>query len=147
MLKVSRGIKDHAYKLNMARELLSSRLQREPTLMELMAETGLSRENIVMALEAHTEIESIYKVIYQGDGNEMRLMDKLEEKNNPNERVLNRMFIKQLMETLKPMEQELIRLRYFENQTQSKIAESFGISQVQVSRMEKRILKQLRSQV
>lgn len=144
MIKVSRSLKENAGKIRMAEVRLQKELGREITLSELTEATGIPREEIVMALEANVEVESIYKSIYQSDGNEICLADKLPEKSDSNEALLNQMLIGQLMEELTEMERELIRQRYYQERTQSQVAESLGVSQVQVSRLEKKILLRLR---
>ena len=144
MIKVSRNLKENAYKIKSAEAQLQKELGREITLAELTEVTGIPREEIVMALEASVEVESIYKSIYQSDGHEICLADKLPEKKDQNEDLLNQMLLKQLMEQLEDTERELIIQRYFQERTQTQVAESLGISQVQVSRMEKRILLRLR---
>lgn len=144
MIKVSRSLKENAAKIRYAEAQLQKELGREITLAELTEATGIPREEIVMALEANGEVESIYKSIYQSDGHEICLADKLPEKKDENENLLNQMLLKQLMEQLEGMERELIVQRYFQERTQVQVAESLGISQVQVSRLEKKILLRLR---
>ena len=94
-------------------------------------------------MEAGAEVESLHKTIYQGEGTEISLMDKLPEKENRQEKVLNRIFLEEILGTLKAKERKLIYMRYFQNKTQTEIAYELGVSQVQVSRMEKRILRSL----
>ena len=84
------------------------------------------------------------KVIYQGEGNEISLMDRLREKTDAGEQVLNRLMLEELLESLPKEERRLLYLRYFQEETQSRIAERMGISQVQVSRLEKKILQKLK---
>lgn len=144
MLKVSRSLKETAYKTASARESLEKRLGREPTVEELSEEIGISREDIVLAMEAASEVESLYRPVYQGDGTEIYLEDRIEEKENMNEKVLDSMVLTEVMETLEPEEQFLIIMRYFKDQTQSQVAEMLGRTQVQVSRLEKKILKKMR---
>jgi len=144
MVKVSRSIKENGWKLRRAEEKLLNELGREATIEELAKETGLMVEDIVMAIEANTEIESIYKSVYQGDGNEIYLVDKLEERVDENERTLNSIALEQIMKELKDDERRLIELRYFHEKTQVEVAKELFVSQVQVSRMEKRILLKLR---
>ena len=144
MLKVSRSLKETAAKGYAAREELERRWGREPTLSEIAEEIRAAPEELAMALEAGAEIESLQKTIYQGEGNDISLMDKLEEKDNQNERLLDRIFLEELLKALEPEERRLIYLRYFREETQMSIAGRMGISQVQVSRMEKRILERLR---
>lgn len=144
MLKVSRSMKETAGKGYAAREQLERKLGREPSLMEIADEIGVKPEELAMAMESGAEIESLQKTIYQGDGNDISLMDKLEEKTNQNEKLLDRILLENLLKILEPDERKLIYLRYFQEETQVSIAKKMGISQVQVSRMEKKILERLR---
>ena len=142
--EVSRSLKENALKVFTARERLEKRLGREPAMQELSEETGLSGEDIVMAIESATEVDSIYRTIYQGDGNAIFLADRLEEKDNPNERLLDHMVLQEVMATLEEREKRLIEMRYFEEKTQNQVAAALSMTQVQVSRMEKKILKKMR---
>ena len=144
MVKVSPEIKDHAYKVHQAREKLFSKLGREANVQELADETGIALEDVIVAMETNTEVDSLHKVIYQGDSNDNCLMDRLEDPNDESERVLNKMLVEKLLEDLKPSERDIIVLRYYCNQTQAQIAKRLGISQVQVSRIEKKILHAMR---
>lgn len=147
MIKVSRSLKETAGKACMMREILEKRNGREPTLEEISEEIGAAREDIVLAMESAAEVESLHKTIYQGDGNAIFLMDKLEEQRNPNEELLNHMLLSRLLGELPQEERTLIELRYFEEKTQMEVAKALGISQVQVSRYEKKILKKLRAKI
>ena len=144
MVKVSRSLKENGWKITRAREQFQHEHGREPTLEEIAKVTGLSTEEAVMAMDAGAEVESIYKSIYQSDGNEIYLVDQIASKNNEREKLLNHMLLKQLLSELEGEEKELIRLRYFRGKTQTEVAERLGISQVQVSRLEKKILRRLR---
>ena len=144
MIKVSRSLKELAVRSLQTREKLTDRLGREPTLEELAGEMGVDKEEIVQAMEAGSEVESLYRPIHQKEGSEIRLLDKIEEKDRREDRILDRMVLKQLLESLEPKERQLIYLRYFAEKTQSDVGKIMGISQVQVSRMEKRILEDLR---
>ena len=144
MIKVSRSLKELSYKAFLMREKLQEKMQREPTMEELADAMQVDKEELVMALEASTEVESLYKPISQKDGNEVPLLEKLEEKECQEEKVLNKMVLAQTLEKLGKEERRLIYLRYFANKTQTEIGKELGISQVQVSRMEKKILKQMR---
>lgn len=144
MIKVSRTLKETAVLIYSTKEAMEKRLGREPAMEELEAELRISREDMMLALEASAEVESIYRPIHQGDGNAVLLVDKLEEKENANEKVLNRMLLEQLLQLLEDQERRLIDLRYFCDKTQMETARELGISQVQVSRMEKRILQKMR---
>ena len=144
MIKVSRSLKELAYKSFQAREELMGILGREPTLDELAENMQVEKEEIVQAMEAGGEVESLYRPIHQKEGSEIRLLDKLEEKERKEEKILDTMLLKQLLETLDGQERTLIYLRYFAEKTQSDVGKILGISQVQVSRMEKRIIENLR---
>lgn len=144
MIKMSRSLKENAYKIKRTKEKLAHELLRDATIDEISKECGLSVEEIVMALESDYEVESIYKTVYQGDGNEIYLVDKLPDKKDENENILNKMTITQLLNTLEEKERQLITLRYYKDKTQVEVAEILGISQVQVSRLEKKILVRMR---
>lgn len=147
MIKVSRSLKETAGKAKMIRESLNIKNGREPTIEEIAEELGVTSEELVMALESGAEVESLYKTIYQGDGNSIYLIDKLEEWDNQNEEVLNKMILSDLLNSLDEKEQTIVKLRYFMDKTQTEIAKEIGISQVQVSRLEKKILKQMREKL
>lgn len=153
MVKVSRTLKEQGYKISKARERLVSVLGREPDMGELSRETELSAEEIAMALDANREVESIYRPIYEKDGDELLMIDQVEStgacpgEEPEKEAVLNRIVIRQLLDGLSAQDRELIELRYFESRTQSEVAKRLGMSQVQVSRAEKRILLQLRKRI
>ena len=156
MLKVSRSLKENGYRIKKATDELVSQNGREATIEELAAATELSVEDVVMALEANTDVESIYRTIYQNDGNEVYLVDKLsgssgdtvkDEFAGAQEQLLNSILLEQLLAELDEMEGKLIMLRYFKEMTQTQVADKLGISQVQVSRLEKKILKKLRGYI
>ena len=156
MLKVSRSLKENGYRIKKASDELVSQNGREATIEELAAATELSVEDVVMALEANTDVESIYRTIYQNDGNEVYLVDKLsgssgdtvkDEFAGAQEQLLNSILLEQLLAELDEMEGKLIMLRYFKEMTQTQVADKLGISQVQVSRLEKKILNKLRGYI
>ena len=148
MVKVSRTLKENGMKVKYAGERLGNKLNREPTLAEVAKESGLSMEEVVLAMEANVQVESIYKSVYQNDGNEIFMVDQLaDEKQNEQESILNHLVIKQLINDLPQKEQKLINLRYYQNKTQTEVAIELGISQVQVSRMEKKILLSMRHKI
>ena len=147
MIKVSRSLKESSWKAYAARESLERKLGREPSLNEIAEEIQVSVEELALALDASAEVESLHKVIYQGEGNDISLMDRIEEPVSQGELLLNRMLLEEILQTLEPKERQIIYLRYFCEKTQSDIAKMLSISQVQVSRMEKRILKKLRGEL
>ena len=156
LVKVSRTIKENGMKVKLARQRLQTSEGHEPTLQE----SGLAVEDVVLAMEANVEVESIYSAIYQDDGSEVYLVDKLVRgrssavgssaaggcgsEDEEKEKLLNHMLLKQLLDSLEPADRELIHMRYFQDKTQMEIASILGISQVQVSRMEKKILLRMR---
>lgn len=135
MVKVSRGIKENNWRIKQATQKLSQSMQREPTLEEIEKETGISREDIVIATEAAKEIESIYSETYQ---------PKEVSYDDDKETVINHIFLKSLMKELSCDEKKLIELRYYHDKTQTQVAKELGISQVQVSRIEKKVLLKMR---
>lgn len=160
-VKVSRTIKENGLKVRMARQRLQTRLNREPTLQELAREAALAEEDVVLAMEAAVEVESLYSAVFQEDGSEMYLVDKVVQgeqgcvgsslgcsasgcADTEKDRLLDRLLLSQLLDGLEAKERELICMRYFQNKTQVEIASVMGISQVQVSRLEKKILLRLR---
>lgn len=147
MIKVSRPLKELGMKAAMAREKLEYTLGREPTIEEIAKEVGASREEVAASFEAGAEVESIYRPMNREDESGGYLIDKISEQSSENENLLNRMVLTDLLKSLKPQEQQIIIARYFENKTQSVIADRMGISQVQVSRLEKKILKEMREKL
>lgn len=147
MIKVSRSIKETATKIRAYRERYCNANGKEPTIDDMENELDITKDQILMALETSTEVESLYKTIYQGDGSPIYLIDKLAETKDENENMINKLALKEIIATLDEREQEIIKLRYFKDRTQTDIAKELGISQVQVSRMEKRILKVLRDRL
>jgi len=147
MIKVSRSLKELSYKAYICQERMQEKLGREPTIREIAEEMHVECEELTMALEAGGEIDSIYKSVYQKDGQEIQLVDKLAENSRAEENILNHMLLKQLLNSLNKEERKLIYLRYFADKTQSEVGNELGISQVQVSRMEKKILKRMREQL
>lgn len=147
MIKVSRSMKEVAYKAYLAREELEQKTGQEPTLAEIAKEIQVTMEELVMAMEAGSQVESLQKTIYQGEGNDISLQDKIEEEENPQDILLNKILLEQMLGSLDAKERELIYMRFFQEKTQSEIARKMGISQVQVSRMEKKILTYLRGKL
>lgn len=156
MIKVSRTLKENGYRIKQAAEMLSGKYGREPAMKELEEATGLKKEEIAMALEANVEIESIYRTVYQSDGNEIYLVDKIVKgaetgtlskggADAEKERLLDHILLKQLMDKLDGKEKEIIRLRFFEDKTQTEVAKILNMNQVQVCRQEKKTLIKLRA--
>lgn len=144
MIKVSRNLKEIAYKAYLVREQMEKTNKREPTINEIAEELGVPNEELVQALDASAEIESLHKVIYQGDGNDISLMDKLPQEGDICEDVMNKILLEQMFCGLDEKEKRIIHLRYYMDKTQTEIADEMGVSQVQVSRMEKKILQKMK---
>ena len=135
---------ESGWRIKKSREKLEQQLGRSVTLQELADDTGLSREEIALAMDASEEVASIYQTVYQSDGSELYLVDRMADDAPQEEQLLNRLAVQQLLEMLEPREQQLIRLRYFDGKTQNAVADAMGMTQVQVSRMEKKILQKMR---
>lgn len=145
MIKVSRSLKESAYKIRCEKERLTKFLGREPTIQEISKEVQLTKEEIVMALESNADVESLYTTIHQGDGNPIFLIDKVANENTHEEdKMIDVIALRQFIEKLGPKERDIIIMRYYKDKTQSEIARKIGISQVQVSRIEKKILRQMK---
>ena len=148
MIHVSRQIKENARKIAIAKEELKKTSNCDPTLKELEDATGLSQEEILMAIEATTEVESIYQPVSSGnDGSTLVLADQLVDKNRSETELINHITVRQLLEGLEDNQRRLIELRYMEGKTQTESAKLLGMSQVAVSRLEKKILISLRQKV
>ena len=144
MVKVSRSIKDKRITVNRVRDRLAEKAGREPSLSEIVDASGLSMEDVLLAMNSSQEVESLHQTIYDGDGSSIRLMDKLSIKGSEGDAALDRMMLADTLAALEEKERELIILRFYFDQTQSQIARRMGVSQVQVSRLEKRILKKMK---
>ena len=147
MIKVSRSLKEMGIKARAAREALTYSLGREPTVEEIAQKIGASKEEVAASMEAGAEVESLYKSVQKQDESGLCLMDKIEDQNQDHEKLLNHMVLEELIEQLGDKEKEIILRRYYEYQTQTEIAKALNISQVQVSRLEKRILRQMREKL
>ena len=147
MVKVSRSLKEEAARAYAVREELFLKTGREPALEEIAAELNIDREELVLAMESAVQIESLQKTIFQSDGSGISLEDKLHQEKNQQEEVLDRLLLEQMLGMLEPKERELIYLRFFMEKTQTCVAKKMGMSQVQVSRLEKKILSRLREKL
>ena len=144
MLKVSRSVKELGNRVRAVREAMTLELGREPGLEEISSRMGVSREEIAASLEAGAEVESLYKTIGNGEDPNLCLLDRIQDEREEQEQMMNQLVLCQILKRLNEKEREIIVRRYFENQTQSRIAADLKISQVQVSRLEKKILMKLR---
>ena len=144
LIKVSRSLKQIAGQAKKAEEILSKRLGREPTIQEISEEIDVEREEVIMALESSYQPEYLYNVIHQDDGAPLYLIDKISLDTDEQEDILDNIFLKDILSRLQPRDRQVIFLRYYKDRTQTEVAEELGISQVQVSRIEKRIIEDMR---
>ena len=145
IVKISRKIKENQMKIMHQREIYINEKKQEPTIEELEKVCDLTKEEIVMAMDASRNVESIDKEMYSKDSS-YTLMDLAEDDTNIEETVLNKIMVQQLMDMLESKERKIINLRYFKNKTQSQVAKEMGMTQVQVSRLEKKILNSMRNE-
>ena len=140
MIKVSRSLKELAVKAARLREQLLMERGEEPGVDELAERLRVEPEELVQAMDSCTEVESLQKVISQGDGEGVSLMERVEQGKDEQEALLRRILLEELLSSLDPKERRLIVLRFFHDRTQTQVASELGMSQVQVSRLEKKIL-------
>lgn len=143
-IRVSRSLKDTAYKAIYAREMLTRKNLKEPSIEEIATEVGISKEDIVYAMDAIQSPMSLYEPIYTDAGDTLYVMDQVSDKKNKEENWIEKLSLSDALKKLAPREREIITLRFFEGKTQMEVADTIGISQAQVSRLEKNALKIMR---
>jgi RNA polymerase sporulation-specific sigma factor len=144
-LKVSRSLKELANKIRKAKDELSKRLGRLPTIKEVAEELSISPEEVVFAQEANKPLTSIHETVFENDGDPITLMDQIADETQ--EKWFEKLALNEAIGTLSERERLIVYLRYFRDQTQSEVASRLGISQVQVSRLEKKILQLIKNQI
>ncbi|HIT63504.1 MAG TPA: RNA polymerase sporulation sigma factor SigG [Candidatus Ventrimonas merdavium] len=144
-IRVSRSLRDTAYKAIYAKENLMRKTSREPTLMEIAQEVGVSKEDLTYALDAIQTPVSLYEPIYTDGGDPLYVMDQLSDKKNLEENWVEEISLREAMDRLPQRERHIIDMRFFEGKTQTEVAEEIHISQAQVSRLEKNALKTMRN--
>lgn len=144
-IRVSRSLKDTAYKAIYAREMLTRRQLKEPTIEEIASEVGIPKEEVVYAMDAIQNPMSLYEPIFTDGGDTLYVMDQISDKKNKEETWVEHLSLSEAMKRLNPREHEIISLRFFAGKTQMEVAEAIGISQAQVSRLEKNALRTMRS--
>ncbi|WP_315117534.1 RNA polymerase sporulation sigma factor SigF [uncultured Clostridium sp.] len=147
IIKVSRSIKNTARKLHYDKEALAKELNREPTIEELSEYSGIDKEEIVFASESINNMQYLYDTIHQDDGSPIMLIDKISENYEEDSEIVNRIALKEAISKLDVKSRQIIMLRYFKDKTQVEVAKMLGISQVQVSRIEKRVLKMMKDKL
>lgn len=146
-IRVSRSMRDLAYKSLQARESLASQLQREPTVTEIAAELDARREDVVMALESIQEPVSLFEPVFHDDGDAIYVMDQVQDTKNTDVKWIENLSLSEAMKKLSPRERHILNMRFFEGKTQMEVAKEISISQAQVSRLEKNALKYMRKYV
>ena len=143
-IRVSRSLRDTAYKAIYAKEGYMKKYMKEPTVQEIAEEIGIAKEDIVFALDAIQAPVSLYEPVYSDGGDALYVMDQVSDKKNREENWIEELSLEAAMERLNERERCIIRLRIFEGKTQMEVAEQINISQAQVSRLEKNALKVMR---
>lgn len=148
IIKVSRSLKETSNKARITREVMTKELGREPSINELSQRLNIPAEDLVMAIEAAYVPESLFNSVGEGDNSPILLIDRINDEYSENESdLIDKITLEQVLDTLKPREKQIIILRYFKEKTQVQIAKFLGISQVQVSRIEKKILEELKQKI
>ncbi|MDD2216232.1 MAG: RNA polymerase sporulation sigma factor SigG [Eubacteriales bacterium] len=146
-IRVSRSLRDTAYKALQVKEKLLKESQREPTVSEIAKELELSREEVVFALDSIQDPISLFEPVFHDDGDAIYVMDQVRDTKNTDERWMENISLTEAMKRLPPREKHILTMRFFEGRTQMEVAEEIGISQAQVSRLEKNALKYMRKYV
>ena len=144
-IRVSRSLRDTAYKAIYARENFIKEYDRDPTMEELAKEIGMTKEEVVYALDAIACPVSLYEPVYQEGGDTLYIMDQVSDKKNREENWVEHISLREAMKRLSDREYNIIKLRFFEGKTQTEVAEEISISQAQVSRLEKAALKSMKN--
>ena len=147
IIKVSRNVKSLAKKLHFDKEALTKKLNRDPSIDELAEFSGIDKEEILFALESSASMQYLYEVIHQDDGAPVLLIDKLSENAAEDKNLTEKIALKEALNSLDMKSRQIIVLRYFKDKTQIQVAKMLGISQVQVSRIEKKVLSEMRKQL
>ena len=143
-LRVSRAMRDTAYKVLQAKDAFMAQHQREPTVDEIAAVLGIRREDIVFALDAIVDPVSLYEPVYSDNGDTLCVMDQVKDSKNTDESWLEHIALKEAMNRLSDRERHILNLRFFEGKTQMEVSAEVGISQAQVSRLEKSAINQIK---
>ena len=143
-VRVSRSMRDTAYKVLQAKEAYMAQHQREPTVEEVAEILGIKREEVVFALDAILEPVSLYEPVYSDSGDTVCVMDQVRDNKNTDEMWLERIALKEAVARLGERERKILSMRFFQGKTQMEVSNEIGISQAQVSRLEKNALNQIR---
>ena len=143
-VKISRSLRDNAYRALTAKERLISLNQREPTVEEIAKEIGLPREEVIFALDAIADPVSLYEPVFQDGTDSVCVMDQVRDERSTDDSWLDQIAMKQAMEELTPREKRILALRFYDGKTQVEVSGEVGISQAQVSRLEKGVLDKIK---
>ena len=146
-MRVSRAMRDTAYKVLQAKDAFMAQHQREPTVDEIAAVLGIRREDIVFALDAIVDPVSLYEPVYSDNGDALCVMDQVKDSKNTDEMWVERIALNQAVSRLSDRERKILALRFFQGKTQMEVSAEIGISQAQVSRLEKNALRQIRKEM
>lgn len=146
-IRVSRSLRDIAYKAIYARDMLTKKNQKEPTIEEIAEEVGMSKEEIVYAMDAIQSPVSLYEPVYSEGGDTLCVMDQISDKKNKEDTWIEELSLSQAMKKLNEREKRIIQMRFYEGKTQMEVADEISISQAQVSRLEKSALRNLKNQL
>lgn len=144
-IRVSRSLRDIAYKAIYTKDILTKKNDREPSIVEIANEIDISPEDVTMALDAIATPASLYEPVYTDGGDTLYLMDQISDKKNKEEKWVDNLSLAAAMDHLNPRELDIIKLRYYHGKTQTEVAEEICISQAQVSRLEKNALKKMKN--
>jgi RNA polymerase sporulation-specific sigma factor len=144
-IRVSRSLRDIAYKAIYAKERMMREENREPTIEQVAKEIEVGKEMVVMALDAIATPVSLYDPVYQEGGDTLSIMDQVSDKKNKEENWVEDISLREAMKRLSEREYHIIRLRFFEGKTQTEVANEISISQAQVSRLEKSALRSMKN--
>lgn len=146
-IRVSRSLRDLAYKALQTKETLSRDLQKEPSVSEIALAMGVNREEVVMALESIQEPVSLFEPVFHDDGDAIYVMDQVSDTKNTDARWIENISLSEAMDKLSPREKHILTIRFFEGKTQMEVAREIGISQAQVSRLEKNALSAMKREL
>jgi RNA polymerase sporulation-specific sigma factor len=146
-IRVSRSLRDTAYKALQSKEKLARELQREPTINEIAKDLELPREEVVLALDSIQDPISLFEPVFHDEGDAIYVMDQVKDTKNTDEKWMENISLREALKKLTSREKHILTMRFFEGKTQMEVADEIGISQAQVSRLEKNALKYMRKYV
>lgn len=146
-IRVSRSLRDMAYRALQTKEKLSKTMQKEPSIAEIAKEMEVTPQEVVLALDSIQDPISLYEPVYRDDGDALYVMDQVQDTKNTDVKWIENIALSEAMAKLTPRERHILNMRFFEGKTQMEVAEEISISQAQVSRLEKNALKYMRKYV